>query len=119
VLGAHHVIDYNDARFLDVIKTETEGRGVDVILDHIGADYLADNMKSLAVEGRLVIIGVTSGIKAELNLALLNVSLRPFCRYLRNVALRCRLTRLRRWKVPLPRIVPCRTAGISAKLSCA
>jgi len=68
-LGAHHVIDYNDAKFSDVIKTETKGRGVDVVLDHIGADYLADNMKSLAVEGRLVIIGVTSGIKAELNLA--------------------------------------------------
>jgi len=44
-----------------------------VVLDHIGAAYLASNMKSLAVGGRLVIIGVTSGIKAELNLALMMV----------------------------------------------
>ena len=47
--------------------------GADVILDHIGAKYLAPNMASLAYAGRLVIIGVTSGIKAELNLALMMV----------------------------------------------
>jgi NADPH:quinone reductase-like Zn-dependent oxidoreductase len=46
---------------------------VDVILDHIGARYLAPNMASLAYAGRLVVIGVTSGIKAELNLALMMV----------------------------------------------
>ncbi len=72
-LGADHVIDYQHENFADVIKAQTDGRGVSVILDHIGADYLAANMKSLAVEGRLVIIGVTSGIKAELNLALMMV----------------------------------------------
>lgn len=44
-----------------------------VILDHIGATYLASNMKSLAVGGRLVVIGVTSGIEAQLNLALMMV----------------------------------------------
>jgi len=72
-LGVEHVIDYRNTDFAAVIKETTEGRGVDVILDHIGADYLAPNMKSLAVNGRLVIIGVTSGIKAELNLALMMV----------------------------------------------
>ncbi len=71
--GAHRVIDYRSESFPEVVKESTEGRGVDVILDHIGADYLAGNMKSLAVGGRLVIIGVTSGIKAELNLALMMV----------------------------------------------
>ncbi|MGI9316019.1 MAG: NAD(P)H-quinone oxidoreductase [bacterium] len=72
-LGAHLVIDYRKQSFSEEIKQFTSGAGVDVILDHIGADYLADNMKSLAVYGRLVQIGVMSGIKAELNLALMMV----------------------------------------------
>jgi len=72
-LGAHHVIDYRTCSFADEVKQLTGGRGVDVILDHIGADYLAPNMKSLAVYGRLLLIGVTSGIKAELNLAVMMV----------------------------------------------
>lgn len=72
-LGVDHVIDYTATAFDDEIRRITGKRGVNVILDHIGADYLAGNMKSLAVEGRLVVIGVTSGIKAELNLALMMV----------------------------------------------
>ena len=59
--------------FTEVVKEFTGKKGVDVILDHIGAKYLAPNMNSLAYEGRLVLIGVTSGIKAELNLALMMV----------------------------------------------
>jgi NADPH:quinone reductase-like Zn-dependent oxidoreductase len=46
---------------------------VDVILDHVGAKYLGPNMNSLGYKGKLVIIGVISGIKAELNLALMMV----------------------------------------------
>ena len=46
---------------------------MDVILDHIGGPYLAQNMKSLALGGRLVEIGVMGGVKAELNLALMMV----------------------------------------------
>ncbi|MEJ2178236.1 MAG: zinc-binding dehydrogenase, partial [Gammaproteobacteria bacterium] len=72
-LGAHHVIDYRKQVFSDEIKQITSGSGVDVILDHIGAQYLTDNMKSLGVYGRLIQIGVTSGPKAELNLALMMV----------------------------------------------
>ncbi len=72
-LGADHVIDYRREDFVARIAEITDRRGVDVILDHIGADYLAGNMKSLAVAGRLVVIGVMSGVKAELNLALLMV----------------------------------------------
>lgn len=72
-LGAHHVIDYKKQKFVDEIKAVTSGKGVDVILDHIGAAYLADNMKSLALGGRLVLIGVMGGIKAELNLAMMMV----------------------------------------------
>lgn len=72
-LGAHHVIDYKTQSFADEIKTITNGKGANVILDHIGAAYLGDNMKSLAVSGRLVIIGIMGGIKSELNIALMMV----------------------------------------------
>ena len=72
-LGVDHVIDYQSQVFVDEVKTLTDGRGVNVILDHIGAAYLADNMKSLAVSGRLVVIGLMGGIKAELNLATMMV----------------------------------------------
>ena len=71
-LGVHHVIDYQNQSFSEYIKN-TPGKSVNVILDHLGASYLADNMKALAVGGRLVIIGVTGGIKAEINLALMMV----------------------------------------------
>ena len=72
-LGAHHVFDYRETRFADEIRTLTEKRGVDVILDHLGAPYLADNQRSLAVGGRLVQIGIMGGAKAELNLGALMV----------------------------------------------
>ncbi len=72
-LGADLVVDYQTQAFARVVKDATEGRGADVILDHIGGGYLADNMKCLAVGGRLVVIGVMGGVKAELNLALMMV----------------------------------------------
>jgi NADPH2:quinone reductase len=71
--GAQHVIDYSEQVFADEIRDITEKRGVDVILDHIGAKYLQDNMRSLALAGTLILIGVTSGIKAELNLGIMMV----------------------------------------------
>ena len=72
-LGADFVIDYTDESFADRVKEITSGAGADIILDHIGASYFAPNMKCLGVGGRLVEIGVTSGIKAELNIALIMV----------------------------------------------
>lgn len=72
-LGADLVIDYQAQDFAEEVRAYTDKRGVQVILDHIGAAYLASNMKSLGVGGRLVVIGVTGGIKAELNLALMMV----------------------------------------------
>lgn len=72
-LGAQHVIDYRQSAFDEEIAEITGGRGVDVILDHVGAEYLKKNLKSLAVYGRLVIIGVTSGPRGEVNLALMMV----------------------------------------------
>jgi NADPH2:quinone reductase len=71
--GANHVFDYRSQEFAAEIKTLTKKRGVDVILDHIGAKYLEPNLKSLAVYGRLVLIGVMGGIKADVNLAMIMV----------------------------------------------
>ncbi len=73
-LGADLVIDYTSTPdFADAVKEFTGKKGVDVILDHVGASYLKPNMNSLAYKGKLVVIGVISGIKAELNLALMMV----------------------------------------------
>jgi NADPH2:quinone reductase len=72
-LGAHFVVNYEDEDFAEKVKAYTDKQGADVILDHVGADYLTPNMKALAVSGTLVIIGVMSGVKAELNLALMMV----------------------------------------------
>jgi NADPH:quinone reductase len=72
-LGADLVINYQEEDFAEAIRVYTAKKGADVILDHIGADYLGPNMKALAVGGALVVIGVMSGAKAELNLALMMV----------------------------------------------
>ena len=55
----------------DVVRNMTEGRGVDVILDIMGAKYLDPNLRSLAAGGRQVTIGLQGGVKGELNLGLL------------------------------------------------
>ncbi len=72
-LGADFVIDYTSQDFAQEVKRFTDGKGVDLILDHLGAKYLASNMAALAIEGRLLLIGVMGGSKAELNLALMMV----------------------------------------------
>lgn len=73
-IGADFLINFHETPdFTEVVKEYTNKKGVDLILDHVGAKYLAPNMNSLGYKGRLVIIGVISGIKAELNLALMMV----------------------------------------------
>jgi putative PIG3 family NAD(P)H quinone oxidoreductase len=67
-LGADVVIDYKKEDFADAVLLHTDQRGVDVILDHLGGAYLADNVRSLAIGGRLALIGVMGGRKAELDL---------------------------------------------------
>ncbi|MPZ60734.1 MAG: zinc-binding dehydrogenase [Propionibacteriales bacterium] len=69
-LGADVAISYRDDDFVDVVRRETDG-GVDVILDNMGAAYLSRNVDALARNGRLVIIGLQGGTKAELNIATL------------------------------------------------
>jgi len=67
-LGAEVLINYHEQDFVDVIKDETGGRGANVILDNMGAAYLDRNVRALARDGRLVIIGLQGGVKAELDI---------------------------------------------------
>jgi putative PIG3 family NAD(P)H quinone oxidoreductase len=70
-LGATAAIDYTTEDFAGRVRELTSGRGADVILDHIGASYLAQNLAALATGGRLVEIGLMGGAKAEVNLGVL------------------------------------------------
>ena len=70
-LGADHVINYRDESFEDRIAELTDGAGVDVVLDNMGASYLARNIAALATGGRLIVLGMQGGAKGELNLGTL------------------------------------------------
>jgi len=70
-LGAAHTIDYTSQDFVEEVRKVTDGRGADVILDIMGASYLGRNVAALATDGRLVVIGMQGGRKAELDLGAL------------------------------------------------
>jgi putative PIG3 family NAD(P)H quinone oxidoreductase len=72
-LGADVAVNYRVEDFLEACRQATGGRGVDVVLDHIGGAYLERNLSALATGGRLVIIGLMGGAKAEIGLARLLV----------------------------------------------
>ena len=69
-LGADHAINYKTADFADVVKKLTNGKGVNVILDMVAGSYVAREIECMAEDGRLVIIAVQGGIKAEFNAGL-------------------------------------------------
>lgn len=66
-LGAERAIDYNDEDFVTVVKEATGGKGVDVILDIVGGDYIRRNLACLARDGRLVNIAFRKGSKVEID----------------------------------------------------
>jgi NADPH2:quinone reductase len=68
-LGATRAINYRTEDFVEVIRNETSGRGVDVILDMVAGDYLPREIQSLADDGRLVIIALLGGSKAPLDMS--------------------------------------------------
>ena len=68
-LGAERAINYREEDFTAVVRAATNGRGVDVILDMVGGDYLQRNIDALAPEGRLVQIAFLRGAQAQINLA--------------------------------------------------
>lgn len=67
-LGADAAVNYRDDDFVAAVRDVTDGRGADVVLDVIGARYLDRNLRSLATDGRLVVIGLQGGTRAELDL---------------------------------------------------
>ena len=66
-LGADHAINYKAQDFVQVCKELTNGRGVDVVLDMVAGAYVAREVECLAEDGRIVIIAVQGGVKAEFN----------------------------------------------------
>lgn len=68
-LGAEIAVNYKEADFVTVLKEATEGRGVDVILDMVGGDYVGRNHELAAVDGRIVQIATLGGARAEVNVA--------------------------------------------------
>ncbi|MBM3946629.1 MAG: NAD(P)H-quinone oxidoreductase, partial [SAR202 cluster bacterium] len=83
-LGLDIGVNYKEHNFRDVVQSETKGRGVDVILDVVGAPYWEGNLASLAVLGRMVMVGTMGGAKVETNLGtLMGKRLRVFGTVLR------------------------------------
>jgi putative PIG3 family NAD(P)H quinone oxidoreductase len=72
-LGAEVAINYREESFDDRVRSETDGAGVDVILDNMGAAYLEPNMRALGLGGRLIVLGLQGGRKGELDLGALLV----------------------------------------------
>jgi NADPH2:quinone reductase len=68
-LGADAAINYRSLDFVEAIRRETSARGVDVVLDIIGGDYFARNLDCLAMNGRLVQIGLLGGARTQIDLA--------------------------------------------------
>jgi putative PIG3 family NAD(P)H quinone oxidoreductase len=67
-LGADRAIDYRSEDFVEVIKAETDGRGVDLVLDMVGGDYVPRSVDALAMDGRHVSIAFLRGAKVTLNM---------------------------------------------------
>jgi putative PIG3 family NAD(P)H quinone oxidoreductase len=70
-LGAEVAINYRDEEFEERVDSETGSRGVDVVLDNMGASYLPRNLQTLATGGRLIVLGLQGGTRGEINLGTL------------------------------------------------
>ena len=67
-LGAERAINYREEDFVPLVKQATDGKGVDVVLDMVGGDYVARNIAAMAADGRLVYIAFLGGSKVEVDL---------------------------------------------------
>jgi len=72
-MGADHAIDYRTQDFVAEVARLTEKRGVNVVLDMVGGDYVEKNLKCLALEGRLTQIGTLNGNRADINIHLVMI----------------------------------------------
>ncbi len=68
-LGADVAINYQTGDFADEVRAATDGKGVDLVLDSIGAAYLESNLRCLKIGGKLVLIGLMGGARGEIDLA--------------------------------------------------
>ena len=68
ILGADHAINYRERDFVEAVNELTDGKGVNVILDMVGGDYVARNFEALAPDGRLVSIAFLTGSKVQIDL---------------------------------------------------
>jgi len=85
-LGADRVVDYTAEDFVDAARASTDGRGVDVVLDVVGGDYLMRNVRALRPGGTIVQVGVMGGGRTEIDLG----ALLPLRATLRGTVLRAR-----------------------------
>lgn len=67
-LGLDRAINYHDESFADIVMEQTDGKGVDIIIDHVGAAQFQDNLKCMALCGRLIGVGRLGGSQSEINL---------------------------------------------------
>jgi NADPH:quinone reductase len=74
-LGAARAVNYKNEDFVEIVKAETKGKGVDVILDMVGGDYVMRNLNALARRGRLVNIAYQKGAKVEVDFRLVQARL--------------------------------------------
>jgi NADPH2:quinone reductase len=70
-LGAARGIDYHREDFVEVVRAETAGKGVDLILDIVAGSYVARNLEAAAVDGRIVVISLLGGARAEINMGMI------------------------------------------------
>jgi NADPH2:quinone reductase len=70
-LGADHAINYRTQDFVEVVKTLTGGRGVDVVLDMVAGDYIAREVQCMAEDGRIAVIAVQGGTRSSLDSGIL------------------------------------------------
>jgi NADPH:quinone reductase len=66
--GAHYAVNYAKQDFAEIIRRETNGEGIEIIMDMVGGDYFAKNIDCLAMDGRLIEIAYLRGAKVELNI---------------------------------------------------
>jgi NADPH2:quinone reductase len=67
-LGIDHGVDYRNENFADAVLKLTDGKGVDIVIDHVGSSQFQDNLRCLALKGRLVSVGRLGGNNSEINL---------------------------------------------------
>jgi putative PIG3 family NAD(P)H quinone oxidoreductase len=70
-LGLEHGIVPSDGRFAEAVREATAGRGADLVLELVGGGYVAEDLRAVAERGRVIVVGLTAGVRGEIDLGLL------------------------------------------------